>query len=414
MVTISSGRSRAELLTIARLLGVAGASRLDARALRSVVEAARARQAASVVDLGQRELNFSRAGEVKRVVLRGSSAKPVRIGLEILDHEGAFHAGPRRETVLRPSTTVRVPVTFRPLSSGQRFARVRRYRALLRVRELETQRVVGLLPLGGRGPGFVRPGTSACVYEPAPDTAPRAGNSPPAITLRVRPEIAWSGESRRVDWSVTGADTISEGAYRFGLDVLTDGTYTDVGGSSGPAGATARSYDVRIGRSTTFEVAARNADGPSVARVTAYCKAAVGYHAASTPAGAVYVSELDLLRRYLEDLEARLVRGCIRNNTDLDRFGDPYLRGSLTDDILAAMREVLILTGREKLPTLYRTSRLCEPGNYGSTPSDRAFVAICREMSADALTLLHELYHYAAARDNGNEDKAFAVSLGCF
>jgi hypothetical protein len=63
-------------------------------------------------------------------------------------------------------------------------------------------------------------------------------------------------------------------------------------------------------------------------------------------------------------------------------------------------------------------SRLCEVTSegsfYGVTPRDRSFVGICLAIGADAMPLLHELYHYAATRDNGNEEKAFQVSSGCY
>jgi hypothetical protein len=196
--------------------------------------------------------------------------------------------------------------------------------------------------------------------------------------------------------------------------VLPTGTFTDWGGGTGPVSGTSRTYDITFGRTAAFVIGARNVDGVTTERVTAWAKTAVGYHAASTPAGGVFESEVERIRRDLEDIDRRLRGGCIRDNTDLDRFGDPYLRGALTDDVLNAMRNVLVYIGPEKLPTIHRTSRLCEPGVYGVTPMDRSFVAICRAIDADSLTLLHELYHYAATRDNGNEEKAFAVSLGCF
>lgn len=136
----------------------------------------------------------------------------------------------------------------------------------------------------------------------------------------------------------------------------------------------------------------------------------VGYHEARTPGGGVYRRQLDELAGYLEDIEERLNDDCIRGNDNLDRFDDPYLRGDLTDDILEAMQNVVIYTSQEQVPTAYRdTSRLCDP-SFGVTPPDRSWVGICREIGADELTLLHELYHYAAADDWGSEERAFAIS----
>jgi hypothetical protein len=179
--------------------------------------------------------------------------------------------------------------------------------------------------------------------------------------------------------------------------------------------ARSASYDIRIGETTRFIVSATNADGSTRADAVVYTKVRVGYHDASTPAGGIPEAEVRRIRGELEDNDRRLNAGCIRNNDELDRFGDPYLRGQLTDDILAAMRQVLIITDRDRLPSRYReTARLCTDGVYGEVPTDKAYLAICREVGADELTLLHELYHYAAIRDSGNEFKAEAISTGCY
>lgn len=412
----STGRSRAELLTTARTLGLHGVTRLPKEALARVLEVVRSRQAAPLVRLETAQLVFDRPGRAKTLDLRNQSGRPLRLRLDVLDDgSGAFTVAAKAPPLLvRPGGRLRIPLTFRPRAAGVLMTRSQRHWGEARLWDDNAQRFVGLVPLVGRGPGYVPLAGLSCMYDPLPEPPLPVGNSPPAVSLRVRPEIGWSGEPLHVEWSVSGAETTWEGFYRPGDEVLPAGTFTDWGGSTGLAGVSSRVYDATFGRTTTFAIDARNADGTTTERVTAYAKTAVGYHAASTPAGGVPESEVAGIRRDLEDIERRLLGGCIRDNTELDAFGDPYLRGALTDDILAAMQDVLVYTGPEKLPTAHRASRLCEGGRYGVTPSDRSFVAICRALDADSLTLLHELYHYAATRDNGNEEKAFAVSIGCF
>lgn len=411
-----TGRSRSELLVLARALGLHGVTRLPKAALARVIEVVRSRQAAPAVRLGAADLVFDRPGRVRALDLRSHSAGPLRLRLEVLDESGAFTLPAKAPPLLlRPRARVRIPVTFRPRVGGVLMTRMRRYHGEARFWDVDAQRVVGQVTLVGQGPGYVPLEGLACLYDPLPDRPAHVGNSPPVVSLRVRPEIGWSGEPLHVEWSVSGADTVWEGVDRPGAEVLPAGVFTDWGGGTGPAGATSRVYDTAFGRTTTFVIGARNADGATTERVTAWAKTAVGYHTASTPAGGVLASEVAAIRRDLEDIDRRLRGGCIRDNTALDTFGDAYLRGALTDDILAAMQNVLVYIGPEKLPTAHQMSRLCEGGTvYGVTPRDRSFVAICRAIRADSLTLLHELYHYAATRDNGNEEKAVAVSVGCF
>ena len=408
--------TRASLLASARTLGVQGASRLPAGALARVIEVVRSRREPSLVRLTADELGFARPGRAKTLEVRSEAPRPLRLKLEVLDESGAFTTRDKASPLLLPSRgRLRIPLTFRPRASGVLMTRTRRYHGEARLWDGDAQRVVGMVRLVGHGPGYVPREGLACLYDPLPERPPHVGNSPPVVTLRVRPEIGWSGEPLHVEWTVTGADTVWEGIEHPGDEVLPAGTFTDSGGGTGPAGASSRVYDTTFGRTTTFVVAGQNVDGVTTERVTAWAKTAVGYHAACTPAGGVFASEVAAIRRDLEDIDRRLRDGCIRNNTDLDRFGDPYLRGALTDDILSAMQSVLVYIGPEKLPTAHRESRLCADGRvYGVTPRDRSFVAICRALRADSLTLLHELYHYAATSDNGNEDKAAAVSLGCF
>ena len=108
--------------------------------------------------------------------------------------------------------------------------------------------------------------------------------------------------------------------------------------------------------------------------------------------------------------------------------------GSLADDILTSMRDVLIYVKPNTMPRGYRPGTtsgdvhalcerwVCTPEGlecwsagrtyYSATDPDCNWIAICFEDGADDLTLLHELYHYAAG--SGDEMKAVAVSCCAF
>ena len=56
---------------------------------------------------------------------------------------------------------------------------------------------------------------------------------------------------------------------------------------------------------------------------------------------------------------------------------------------------------------------LCDAGSvYGI--STRNWVAICTAIDADALTLAHELFHYASTSHNDDEMRAVLISWALF
>ncbi|HEC13918.1 MAG TPA: hypothetical protein ENI80_11865 [Acidiferrobacteraceae bacterium] len=224
--------------------------------------------------------------------------------------------------------------------------------------------------------------------------------------------------------------------------MLPEGVFTDWGGgASNVFPTTSDTFTMDAGRTWSFDIVAINEDGQTEDREILYSKIPVGYHAATVPGAPVRESDLRLIRSYLEDIDRRLndnvlttLPGYIEEHNrripDDDAeyrfpaFGDmAYLSGgvgtgNLTDDILNAMRDVLIYISANTLPRGYRPGTitvpereaLCSSGAvYGI--STREWVSICRDIGANGLTLLHELFHYASTSNNGDETRAFAISM---
>jgi len=419
-------KARAELLGLAKELEITNARELTKPQLVRAIASAQAAQTSGSILIPTNRLIFKKAGQKRSAVLRNQTDRPVRLRLEVMDRNGAFEIPGRfQEVTLQQGDSLTVPVQFTPRKVGALLTKSAIYLAGVRVWDLKAKRIVGFIALSGVGPGRVPPNALSCIVHPARREVRPEGNSPPRITISVMPEVVAPGGIVHVSYSVTGADQVWESWGHPGAEVLEDGTYNDWGSwGSNQTSEDDREYDVELGSTTSFEIWARNSDGSTFAQAVARILVRVGYHNARTPGGGVYRGDLNRLRDYLENIEELLNDGCIRNNADLDRFEDPYLRGGLTDDILAAMQGVVIYTSREQLPSAYReTSDLCgcvpcdgqDCCTYGETADDQSWVAICRSIGADDLTLLHELYHYTRG-DQGRvaEDKAAAISMGCF
>jgi hypothetical protein len=121
---------------------------------------------------------------------------------------------------------------------------------------------------------------------------------------------------------------------------------------------------------------------------------------------------------------------------DMSYLTGPVGSGNLADDMLNAMRSVLVYLKPYTLPQGYRPGTITDPGLhalcdsyscnggtctiYGktiwhNTHPDRSWLGICLDIDADELTLLHELYHYTTHIDGPlEEQKAVAVSWCCF
>ncbi len=110
---------------------------------------------------------------------------------------------------------------------------------------------------------------------------------------------------------------------------------------------------------------------------------------------------------------------------DMEYLSGRIGTGCLADDILTAMRNVLIYIKPETMPRGYRPGTiptgsdrraLCEVFDsrtvYGI--STRNWVSICLDAGGDDLTLLHELFHYASTSHNDSEQRAIAISCCCY
>jgi hypothetical protein len=222
------------------------------------------------------------------------------------------------------------------------------------------------------------------------------------------------------------------------MEVLPEGVFTDMGGeSSNVFPTTGESFTIDISHTSFIDIRATNEDGDATDRETFFAKIPVGYHNATVPGAPVRESDLTLIQGYLDEIDRRLNDNVLTNLPDyIEEFnsrvpegsGFPdfddmeYLSGgvgtgNLTDDILNAMEDVLIYISAYTMPRGYRPGTitapgrraLCEESVYGK--STREWVSICRDIGADDLTLLHELFHYASTSNNGDEARAFAISM---
>jgi hypothetical protein len=266
----------------------------------------------------------------------------------------------------------------------------------------------------------------------------------PAPTVSIRSVTVGTTRSANtghveVTWSVSGGPTaVWLGFGQVGMEVLPDGVFPDSGGgSSNVFPTTSGSLTADVGRTSYIHVSAVNADGVTDDREWLFSKIRVGYHGATVPGAPVRQRDLDRVRGYLEEIDHILNANALTNlpaflaefnrrvpaGEGFPAFGDiAYLSGgvgtgSLTDDILSAMQEVLIYLGAATMPRGWRPGTiaaagrraLCEGGVLGI--ATREWVSICLEGGADALTLLHELFHHASTSNNGDEARAFAISM---
>ena len=183
-----------------------------------------------------------------------------------------------------------------------------------------------------------------------------------------------------------------------------------------PAGDHGSRHQPPIGnQGTTYTLVASNDHGTTKATIRVLPKIAIGYKDAvcigcMPCVNCGHSSELERLKQLLQEVEAKLKAGCIRNNTNLDRFNDPYLRGALTDDMLAAMSTLIIYPDDCEVPDASGAT-VCDTG-YGYTPGSKDYLMICLRKGADGLTLLHELEHYVDP--DTTECRASWVAQSCY
>jgi hypothetical protein len=273
----------------------------------------------------------------------------------------------------------------------------------------------------------------------------------PTITIRsVIPGTSTSANTGTVEvtWSVANAPTaVWFGTVELGMDVLPEGVFSDSGGgSSNVFPTTSGSFTSEIGRTFCIDIRATNADGRAEDREWFFSRIGVGYHRATVPGAPVRQRDLDQIREYLEEIDSRLNDNVLTTLPDFvadfnsrvpagegfPAFGDmDYLSGGvgaggLTDDLLGAMQDVLIYLSPSTMPRGRRPGTIVMPGRralceasvrdgvevgavYGL--ATREWVSICLDRRADGLTLLHELFHYASTSNNGDEDRAAAISM---
>ena len=340
-----------------------------------------------------------------------------------------------------------------------------RYRAVLQFwtpgdGKKANPRLIDFARVTGTGPGFVPLKGLHCYQPDAPQTAPGPpGNSPPEITItcyRTGTTTAANTGTVDVSWSVAHApEVVFESFTTYDLEIIPTGVAgTSAGGEAYErtddhgAPLTSGSFTDSAGsRSHRIGFDARNADGEDTDGEVLYAKVGVGYHNASIPgAASARQEEADDVRAFLDDIESRLNRNTLTTLPDfieewnrdcpvpslvmpafedMDYLSGPIGTGCLADDILTAMRNVLIYIKSHTMPRGYRpgtipagsTRRaLCEriDSNIVLGVSTRNWVSICLDSGADDLTLLHELFHYASTSHNDDELRAIAVSCCCY
>ncbi len=412
------------------------------------------------VNFSERKILAKKSGKVPVEILNTASKK-VAVQVKKLGSPAFQIAKKDLMVSLDPKGKHKVVVTFEPDEvKGWPIARNVKHSGLLQIWDKAGKQLIDSIVLEGRGPAFVP--VLHCLSTTIRPPRKRISRSPPEIFLEtVIPGTSHSVNTGTVEvnWSVDGADTIYLGHGSPGGEVLPDNTFTDYGGWSGPAESSDHgSFTYTPGGSIGVHVFAQNGDGNAEKSAMIYHEARLGYHDATTPAGGtIHESEVETIRGYLTTIEALIRTNRLVNLAafierwnaaapsgaqlptefdDMEYLTGPVGSGTLADDMLTAMRSVLIYLKPYTLPLGYRPGSITDPtfhtlceayGCNGSTCTvyghtiwrnshpDRSWVGICKEIGADELTLLHELYHYTTHHEGSIEEaKAVAVSWCCF
>lgn len=397
------------------------------------------------------------------LLLKNTGKKDVMLEVELAGSKALSVPEKYRTLKIKANGYARIPYRFGKTNIGWPIALSARNTAAIRLWSKDPKSkkkvFVSIAIVETRSPIFVP--ELHCMETTGMEQQARKGNSPPVITMTaVKPETSVSKNTGEVElsWEITGADEMEDYIVSPGAEVLEPGSFTEAGGWECSCHVTPsrNSYIYNAGHTIIQTLHARNADGEVYEHETIYYTTSVGYHNARCPAGGtINTDELGTIRKFLEviddhlrsdalnDLpefvdnwnriiEERIERGELPESAreyifpefdDMDYLSGSVGTGSLADDILSAMANVLIYIKSYTLPRGYRPGTL--PGSrralcdnvYGRTyysagHPDCNWVAICLDIGADALTLLHELYHYATG--SGDECKAVAVSCCCF
>jgi len=165
----------------------------------------------------------------------------------------------------------------------------------------------------------------------------------------------------------------------------------------------------------SFTLHVSNAHGTVEKRLRILPKSWVGYEQAVCIGCAAchecgHASQAEQIGALLREVAVKINAGCIRNNANLDRFGDPYLRGALSTDMLAKMSGLIVYVSDEDAPDLSARG-VCDTA-YGWTPGTRAFILLCANKPLNGLLLLHELEHQTDPRTT--ECRAAWVAQFCY
>ena len=412
------------------------------------------------VSFSERKILAKKGGKVS-VELLNPAARKVAVQVKKLGSPAFQIAKKDLMISLAPKGEHKIIVKFEPDEvKGWPIARNVKHSGLLQIWDKAGKRLIDSVVLEGRGPAFVP--ALHCLSTSIKKPRKRKSRSPPEIFLEtVIPgtSLAVNTGTVEVNWSVDGADTIYLGQGYPGAEVLPDNTVTDYAGWHGPPESSDHgSFSYTPGGSIGVHVIAQNGDGNAEKSAMIYQEARLGYHDATTPAGgSIYESEVASLRGYLDTIEALIRTNRLVNLAefigrwnaaapsgarlpaefdDMEYLTGPVGTGTLADDMITAMRSMLIYLKPNTLPLGYRPGSVTDPEfhtlceSYGcgggtctvyghtiwrSSHPDRSWVGICKEIGADELTLLHELYHYTTHREGPLEEaKAVAVSWCCF
>jgi hypothetical protein len=247
-----------------------------------------------------------------------------------------------------------------------------------------------------------------------------------------------------LSWNVTGADELYDVWTHVGQEVIEPGTFTDAGGDSSSDYITpsTESFVYTPGASLNIALFAENEDGRIQDHEMIYRTVEVGHHHAKCPAGAtINTEEVEIVREMLETIDTYLRanrladlpdflerwnaaapdHAIVGDWSDMDYLSGAIGSGTLADDMLSAMQNVLVYIKAETLPRGWRPGTipptadryvLCEDGVWGLSTSN--WVAVCGADPLNDLTLAHELFHYASTSHNEDELRATVVSWAIF
>jgi len=393
-------------------------------------------------------------GQKALLKILNDSPKEARIQLKLVGSPSYRIAKQDLRLTLKPHEEKAIAVKFTVTKGkGWPIARNVKHGAVLQIWDVSGKQLIDSSILKGRGPAFA-PLLHCLAINGIRPRIIEKHRSPPSVfieTVIPGTSISVNTGTIEVNWSVDSADEIYEVFGGPGVEVLPDNAATDWGAWSGPPTSSDHgSFTYTPGGTSSYGLSALNEDGQSDKTVVMYHTEEFGYHDTRTPAGgSLYESELDLVRGYLQTIEANIRTNRLVHLADYiarwnaaapadyqfpEEFDTmEYLTGSvgsgnLADDMLDTMRSMLVYLKPHTLPNGYRPGTVTDPGFrtlcdageiYGKTiwfrdHPDRSWLGICLELGADDLTLLHELYHLTTHSEGDDEElKAYAVSWCC-